>query len=91
MQNYSHNFSVFSSEICIFSAILLISGYHQLPQERMKQKAILINLMLKLPPLVDILNKKIFHTYLSRDEAMVKYYSTKQIIRGTHVPFGYKK
>lgn len=54
--------------------------------------------MFKVRPLITKLNKKfqqfgIFHSNLSIDEAMVKYFghhSSKQFIRGKPVRFGYK-
>uniref|UniRef100_A0A0K0ELN5 DDE_Tnp_1_7 domain-containing protein n=1 Tax=Strongyloides stercoralis TaxID=6248 RepID=A0A0K0ELN5_STRER len=131
VQNNRHDFTVNEEEIRTFIAILFLSGYHQLPQERMywcneedlgleivskamprnKYDQIKQNIhfvdnskidttdkMFKLRPLMNILNEKfkqwgIFHTYLSIDEAMVRYFgrhSAKQFIRGKPTRFGYK-
>lgn len=130
-QHNRHDFSVNGDDIRTFMAILFLSGYHRLPQERMywsgdedlgvqivsaamprnKYDTIKQNIhfadnsnidktdkMFKLRPLMNILNEKfkqwgIFHTHLSVDEAMVRYFghhSAKQFIRGKPTRFGYK-
>ncbi|KAK9695840.1 Transposase IS4 [Popillia japonica] len=98
-QHNRHEFTVNSAEIRTFIAILFFSGYHSLPQERMywsndedldNSNIDTSDKMFKLRPLMNILNNKfkqwgIFHTYLSIDEPMVRYFgrhSAKQFIRG---------
>ncbi|XP_060801114.1 piggyBac transposable element-derived protein 3-like [Amyelois transitella] len=131
-QKNKHDFDITEEQLKTFLGILLLTGYHTLPRERLYwsldedcnvpivSKAMTRNRfleikkflhfcdnevaaetsdkMFKIRPLGDILMKKymqwgIFHTNLSIDESMIKYFGrhpSKQFIRGKPVRFGYK-
>lgn len=131
-QKNKHDFELTVEDLKTFLGILILSGYHTLPRERLYwsfDEDCHVNIvteamtrnrfleikrflhfcdnavagetsdkMFKVRPLADILMKKfmqweVFHTELSIDESMVKYFGrhpSKQFIRGKPVRFGYK-
>ncbi|CAH2264363.1 jg18432 [Pararge aegeria aegeria] len=93
-QHYNHDFQITIDDPKIFIGILLLTGYHSLPQYEAAAGS--TDKIFKV--LADVLIKKFFqwsvvHEHLTIDESMVKYFGrhpAKQFIRDKPVLFGYK-